>query len=167
MPLDRSSRLEHRAYGYPMDLAARVALQTAIDFLRSTASPSGCDSCCLTPGPTGRLRRRWKSWNEHGIIELNRKRCGSLAMTIKTEAIYENGMLRLSAPLPFQEHQKVELVINAEPSWTERTAGILRWHGEAEDSGGLPRTMSSVFWGRDDPQSIFFKASRSSWTPTR
>lgn len=54
-------------------------------------------------------------------------------MTIKAEAIYENGMLKLSAPLPFREHQKVELVINAEPSWAERTAGVLRWNGEAED----------------------------------
>ena len=27
------------AYGYPMDLAARVALQTAIDFLRQHARP--------------------------------------------------------------------------------------------------------------------------------
>ena len=46
-------------------------------------------------------------------------------MTIKAEAIYENGVLRLSAPLPFQEHQKVALVIDVEPSWAERTAGIL------------------------------------------
>ena len=54
-------------------------------------------------------------------------------MTIKAEAIYENGVLKLSAPLPFQEHQKVELVINGELSWAERTAGILRWNGETED----------------------------------
>ena len=54
-------------------------------------------------------------------------------MTFKTEAIYENGVLKLAAPLPLREHQKVELVISSEPSWAERTAGILRWNGELED----------------------------------
>ncbi len=54
-------------------------------------------------------------------------------MTLKAEAVYENGVLKLAAPLPLLEHQKVNLIINAEPSWAERTAGILRWNGNAED----------------------------------
>jgi len=54
-------------------------------------------------------------------------------VTFKAEAIYENGVLKLAAPLPLQEHQKVELVINAGPSWAEQTAGILRWDSNAED----------------------------------
>jgi predicted DNA-binding antitoxin AbrB/MazE fold protein len=54
-------------------------------------------------------------------------------MTFKAEAIYENGVLKLALPLPLQEHQKVELVIDAVPSWAERTAGILRWTGDAND----------------------------------
>ena len=53
-------------------------------------------------------------------------------MTLKAEAIYENGVLKLAAPLPLPEHQKVELDIRAEPSWAERTAGILRWSGSME-----------------------------------
>ena len=52
------------AYGYPMDLAARVALQTASDFLGQHGKPSGCASCSSTPGPTAPSPRPWKSWDE-------------------------------------------------------------------------------------------------------
>ncbi len=54
-------------------------------------------------------------------------------MTFKSEAVFENGVLRPMDPLPLREHQKVEIVIQVEPSWTERTAGILRWTGNQED----------------------------------
>ncbi len=54
-------------------------------------------------------------------------------MTLKSEAVYENGVLRPMAPLPLREHQKVDLVIQADPSWTEQTAGILRWNGDPAD----------------------------------
>jgi len=54
-------------------------------------------------------------------------------MTLRAEAIYENGVLKLAVPLPLREHQKVDLVINSGPSWAERTAGILRWNGSAKD----------------------------------
>ena len=54
-------------------------------------------------------------------------------MTIKSEAVFENGLLRPMDPLPLREHQKVAIVIQAEPSWAERTAGILRWTGDPED----------------------------------
>jgi predicted DNA-binding antitoxin AbrB/MazE fold protein len=54
-------------------------------------------------------------------------------MTFQSEAVYENGVLRPAAPLPLDEHQKVELVIKTERSWTEQTAGILRWNGDPAD----------------------------------
>jgi predicted DNA-binding antitoxin AbrB/MazE fold protein len=54
-------------------------------------------------------------------------------MTLKSEAVYENGVLRPTAPLPLREHQKVEVVIQAETSWTEQTTGILRWIGDPAD----------------------------------
>jgi predicted DNA-binding antitoxin AbrB/MazE fold protein len=54
-------------------------------------------------------------------------------MTLKSEAVYENGVLRPTMPLPLREHQKVEVFIQAEPSWAEQTAGILRWTGDPAD----------------------------------
>jgi predicted DNA-binding antitoxin AbrB/MazE fold protein len=54
-------------------------------------------------------------------------------MTLQAQATYDDGVLKPSAPLPLREHQKVELVIQAEPSWAERTAGMLRWNGDPAD----------------------------------
>jgi predicted DNA-binding antitoxin AbrB/MazE fold protein len=48
------------------------------------------------------------------------------------EAIYEKGVLKPAGPLPLREHEKVRLTIEAEASWAERTAGMLRWTGDPE-----------------------------------
>jgi predicted DNA-binding antitoxin AbrB/MazE fold protein len=53
-------------------------------------------------------------------------------MTITIEAIYENGVLRPTRPLPLQEQEIVRITIEPERSWAERTAGLLRWTGEPE-----------------------------------
>jgi predicted DNA-binding antitoxin AbrB/MazE fold protein len=52
-------------------------------------------------------------------------------MTI--EAIYEDGVLKPSRPLPLEEHETVRITIEPQRSWAERTAGILRWAGDFED----------------------------------
>jgi predicted DNA-binding antitoxin AbrB/MazE fold protein len=54
-------------------------------------------------------------------------------MTLKVEAVYENGMLKFAVPLPLREHQKVEVVIHADADWAGQTAGILRWTGDPQD----------------------------------
>ncbi len=54
-------------------------------------------------------------------------------MTITIEAIYEDGVLRPTEPLALQEHEKVRVTIEAEVSWSERTAGIVPWKGDAEE----------------------------------
>ena len=54
-------------------------------------------------------------------------------MTLKVEAIYENGVLKPLQPLPLKEHETVRVTIEPQLSWTERTAGILQWTGEFED----------------------------------
>ena len=42
-------------------------------------------------------------------------------MAITVEAIYENGMLRLSQPLPFPEHMRVSVCVEpVRPSLAER-----------------------------------------------
>jgi predicted DNA-binding antitoxin AbrB/MazE fold protein len=48
------------------------------------------------------------------------------------EAIYENGVLKPAQPLPFQEHAKVRITIEAQGSWADRTAGLLKWPGDPE-----------------------------------
>ena len=53
-------------------------------------------------------------------------------MTLKVEAIYENGSLMLAEPLPLKEHQKVTVTIDSELSWADRTAGMLKWPGDFE-----------------------------------
>jgi predicted DNA-binding antitoxin AbrB/MazE fold protein len=54
-------------------------------------------------------------------------------MAITVEAVYENGVLKLFQPLPLNEHEKVRVTVEAEPTWAERTAGMLKWTGEPED----------------------------------
>jgi predicted DNA-binding antitoxin AbrB/MazE fold protein len=51
-------------------------------------------------------------------------------MTI--EAIYEDGVLKLSRPLPLEEHETVRITIEPQRSWAERTAGLLQWTGDPE-----------------------------------
>ncbi len=53
-------------------------------------------------------------------------------MTITIEAIYENGVLRPTRPLPLKEQEVVRITIEPELSWAERTAGLLQWKGDPE-----------------------------------
>ena len=51
-------------------------------------------------------------------------------MTLTIEAIYEDGVLKPSQPLPFQEHEKVRVTVQLQVSWVEETYGILGWKGD-------------------------------------
>ncbi len=53
-------------------------------------------------------------------------------MAITVEATYENGTLKLAAPLPLAEHEKVRVTIESQLSWADRTAGMLQWEGDPE-----------------------------------
>jgi predicted DNA-binding antitoxin AbrB/MazE fold protein len=57
---------------------------------------------------------------------------GETAMPITIEAIYENGVLKPSQPLPLEEHETVRITIEPRISWAERTAGMLQWTGDPE-----------------------------------
>lgn len=48
-------------------------------------------------------------------------------MSLEVEATYENGVLKLSEPLPLQEGQKVNLTIQPVGSAARRFSGSLRW----------------------------------------
>jgi predicted DNA-binding antitoxin AbrB/MazE fold protein len=53
-------------------------------------------------------------------------------MPITVEATYENGVLKLTEPLPLNEHEKVRVTIEPALTWAERTAGMLKWTGDPE-----------------------------------
>jgi predicted DNA-binding antitoxin AbrB/MazE fold protein len=48
------------------------------------------------------------------------------AMITTIEAIYENGVLKPTRPLPLKEQEVVWITIEPELSWAERTAGLLQ-----------------------------------------
>ena len=54
-------------------------------------------------------------------------------MSLTVDAIYENGVLKLSEILPLKEHEKVRVTIEPEIDWVERTAGMIKWTGDHED----------------------------------
>jgi predicted DNA-binding antitoxin AbrB/MazE fold protein len=53
-------------------------------------------------------------------------------MAIVVEAVYQNGVLKPAEPLPLKENQTVQLTVQTELSWAQRTAGLIRWTGDAE-----------------------------------
>jgi predicted DNA-binding antitoxin AbrB/MazE fold protein len=53
-------------------------------------------------------------------------------MPLTIEAVYENGVLKPTQPLPLEEHEKVQVTIQAARSWAERTSGMLQWTGDPE-----------------------------------
>jgi predicted DNA-binding antitoxin AbrB/MazE fold protein len=53
-------------------------------------------------------------------------------MVLTVEAVYENGMLKLLQPLPLNEHEKVQITIQPDQTWADRTAGMLQWDGDPQ-----------------------------------
>ncbi len=54
-------------------------------------------------------------------------------MAITIDAIYENGSLKLSAPLPLPEHEPVEVTVRRKTNWVTETAGLIKWIGTPQD----------------------------------
>lgn len=55
-------------------------------------------------------------------------------MSITVEAVYENGVLKVAQPLPFQEHEKVRITVMPAVSHVRRSAGLIGWTGSQEDA---------------------------------
>ena len=53
-------------------------------------------------------------------------------MELSVEATYENGILRPAQPLPLVERERVQLIIQSQATWAERTAGLIPWTGDVE-----------------------------------
>ena len=54
-------------------------------------------------------------------------------MILTVEAIYENGVLKPTQPLPLREHERVQITVHTSSNWVQETAGILRWAGSPEE----------------------------------
>jgi predicted DNA-binding antitoxin AbrB/MazE fold protein len=55
-------------------------------------------------------------------------------MAITVEAVYENGVLKPTQPLPLQEHEKVQVTVKRAVSRVRQTAGLIGWTGSQEDA---------------------------------
>jgi len=53
-------------------------------------------------------------------------------MAITVEAVYENGVLKPTQPLPLKEHERVQVTVQPKPSIARESAGMLRWRGDWE-----------------------------------
>jgi predicted DNA-binding antitoxin AbrB/MazE fold protein len=53
-------------------------------------------------------------------------------MTITVEVVYENGVLRPEKPLPFREHERLQISVQTKQSIARESAGMLRWRGDWE-----------------------------------
>ena len=55
-------------------------------------------------------------------------------MAITVEAVYENGVLRLTEPLPFKEQEKVQVTVQAKSSPLLEAYGIMGFPGSAAEA---------------------------------
>ena len=54
-------------------------------------------------------------------------------MAITMDAVYEDGVLKLKGPLPFKEHEKVQVTVEPAVNWVERTYGLIQWTGDPKE----------------------------------
>jgi predicted DNA-binding antitoxin AbrB/MazE fold protein len=55
-------------------------------------------------------------------------------MPLTVEAIFENGVLRPTQPLPLKENERVRITVETTLTWAERTAGMMGFRGSAEEA---------------------------------
>jgi predicted DNA-binding antitoxin AbrB/MazE fold protein len=54
-------------------------------------------------------------------------------MLITIEAVYENGVLKPTQPLPLKEHERVQVTVETPPLDILQAQGILGWKGSSEE----------------------------------
>ena len=55
-------------------------------------------------------------------------------MAFTIEAIYENGVLKPTAPLPFKEHEKVRITVESPVSRLSDLYGLMGFTGTAQEA---------------------------------
>ncbi len=53
-------------------------------------------------------------------------------MSLTVEAVYEDGVLKPTAPLPLKEHEQVEITVRPKVSVAQQSYGIIGWKGDHE-----------------------------------
>jgi predicted DNA-binding antitoxin AbrB/MazE fold protein len=53
-------------------------------------------------------------------------------MSFEVEATYENGVLKLDKPLPFQEHERIVVTVKSKTSRVDESYGLIGWTGDPE-----------------------------------
>jgi predicted DNA-binding antitoxin AbrB/MazE fold protein len=53
-------------------------------------------------------------------------------MVINVEAVYENGTLKLTQPLPLKEQERVRVTVESQASPITEAYGIIGWKGDHE-----------------------------------
>jgi len=52
-------------------------------------------------------------------------------MPLTVEAVYEDGVLKPTQPLPLKEHEKVRVTVDQDASVAQQTYGLMGWTGDA------------------------------------
>ncbi len=68
-------------------------------------------------------------------------------MAITVEAIYENGVLKPSEPLPWKDGDKVRIAVSSPDSPILKAYGIMGWKGTSEE---LDRLLAEVEFDEDE-----------------
>jgi predicted DNA-binding antitoxin AbrB/MazE fold protein len=55
-------------------------------------------------------------------------------MAVTVEAVYENGVLKPKEPLPFKEHEEVQITVSSRTSKLADLYGICGFKGTAEEA---------------------------------
>jgi predicted DNA-binding antitoxin AbrB/MazE fold protein len=71
-------------------------------------------------------------------------------MSLEVEAIYQNGVLKLSQQLPLEEGQKVIVTIQPAESPVQRFCGSLRWTRDPEELHHYLNDPDESSWGSRD-----------------
>jgi predicted DNA-binding antitoxin AbrB/MazE fold protein len=53
-------------------------------------------------------------------------------MSLTIEAVYEDGVLKPTQPLPLEEHERVRVTVQPVSRWVAETAGMIKWTGDHE-----------------------------------
>jgi len=53
-------------------------------------------------------------------------------MSFEVEATYENGVLKLDKPLPFQDHERIMVTVKSKTSRVDESYGLIGWTGDPE-----------------------------------
>ncbi len=68
-------------------------------------------------------------------------------MAITIEAVYENGVLKPSAPLPWKDGERVSVAVSSLDSPILKAYGIMGWKGTSEE---LDRLLAEIEFDEEE-----------------